>query len=114
MYHYGHLIMPSIAVTTMLLHAATSAQLYATGQSWRVFVCAGLATIAIAPFTWTVMEGTNSELFRLLKQEEDKKADAVDILEVKRLVKRWSLLHFARSMLPLVGTLLAVAGTFRG
>ena len=110
MYHYGHLIMPSVAVSTMLLHAATSVQLYAIGKPWVIFACSGLTSIAIAPFTWTVMEGTNNKLFRLLEQAEDKKAGAMNILEVKRLVKRWSWLHLARSMLPLVGTLLGVAG----
>lgn len=112
MYHYGHLIMPSIAVTTMLLHAATSVQQYTAGNPWGTFACAGLATIAIAPFTWTIMAGTNHRLFRLLEQTGSKKTNVVDMLEVKKLVKRWSWLHLARSMLPLAGTLLGVAGIF--
>lgn len=110
MYHYGHMIMPGIAVTTTLLHVATAAQQCAANKPWGTFACAGLATIAIAPFTWTVMEGTNSTLFRLLEQAGEKKADAVGLLEMKKLVKRWSWLHLARSMLPLAGTLLGVAG----
>jgi len=118
MYHYGHLIMPSMAVGTLLLHACTALQQSALGKPWGVFACAGGLTIAIAPFTWTVMGGTNGELFGRLQQagsmSKEAAAAASDLEEVKGLVKRWSWLHLMRSMLPLAGTLLAVIGTFAG
>lgn len=116
MYHYGHLIMPSLAVGTLLLHACTALQLRALGKAWGVFACAGAVTIAIAPFTWTVMEGTNGELFERLERAgaSSKENAAADLQEVKGLVKHWSWLHLMRSMLPLAGTALAVVGTFGG
>ena len=117
MYHYGHLIMPSMAVGTLLLHACTALQQRALGKPWGIFACAGGLTIAIAPFTWTAMEGTNGELFERLERiggVGKEAAAASDLEEVKGLVKRWSWLHLMRSMLPLAGTLLAVVGTFAG
>lgn len=116
MYHYGHLIMPSLAVDTLLLHACTALQLRALGKPWGVFACAGAVTIAIAPFTWTVMEGTNGKLFERLERAgaSSKENAAADLQEVKGLVKHWSWLHLMRSMLPLAGTALAVVGTFGG
>ena len=67
MYHYGHLIMPSLAAGTLLLHACTALQQNALGKPWGIFACAGGVTIAIAPFTWIVMEGVNGELFGRLE-----------------------------------------------
>ena len=119
MYHYGHLIMPSLAGGTLLLHACTALQQRALGKPWVVFACAGGLTIAIAPFTWTVMETTNAELFSRLERVggSSSKGSAAassddDLKEVKGLVKRWSWLHLTRSMLPFAGTVLAVFGTF--
>jgi hypothetical protein len=97
------------------LHACTALQQRALGKPWGVFACAGGLTIAIAPFTWIVMDGTNGELFGRLERVggvAKGAAAASDLEEVRKLVKRWSWLHLMRSMLPLVGTLLAVAGTF--
>lgn len=112
MYHYGHLTMPSMAVGTLLLHACTALQLRALGKPWWIFACAGAATIAIAPFTWTVMGGTNGELFERLERASSKENAAADLQEIKGLMKHWSWLHLMRSMLPLAGTALAVVGTF--
>ena len=116
MYHYGHLIMPSLAAGTLLLHACTALQQNALGKPWGIFACAGGVTIAIAPFTWIVMEGVNGELFgRLERVGASKERNASDDLEeVKSLVKRWSWLHLMRSMLPLAGAVLGVVGTFAG
>lgn len=113
MYHYGHLIMPSMAVGTLLLHACSALQLRAMGKPWVIFACAGAVTIAIAPFTWTVMEATNGALFARQKSVGSSKEHAAsDLQETKGLVKHWSCLHLMRSMLPLAGTALAVVGTF--
>jgi hypothetical protein len=117
MYHYGHLIMPSLAAGTLLLHACTALQQRALGDPWGTFACAGGVTIAIAPFTWIVMGGINGELFRRLEgvgAALSKGNTSDDLKEVKGLVKRWSWLHLVRSMLPLAGTVLGVVGTFAG
>lgn len=108
--------MPSLAAGTLLLHACTALQQNALGKPWGIFACAGGVTIAIAPFTWIVMEGVNGELFgRLERVGASKERNASDDLEeVKSLVKRWSWLHLMRSMLPLAGAVLGVVGTFAG
>jgi hypothetical protein len=115
MYHYGHLIMPSLAAGTLLLHACTALQQNTLGKPWGIFACAGGVTIAIAPFTWVVMGGINGELFRRLERVggvSKENATSGELEEVKGLVKRWSWLHLMRSMLPLAGTVLGVVGTF--
>ncbi|GAB7332790.1 hypothetical protein MBLNU13_g04521t1 [Cladosporium sp. NU13] len=113
MYHYGHLIMPSMAAGTLLLHACSALQLRAVGKPWGIFACAGAVTIAIAPFTWTVMGETNGKLFERFERVGASKENAAsDLRETKGLVKHWSWLHLMRSLLPLAGTALAVVGTF--
>jgi hypothetical protein len=109
MLHYGHLVMLGIGggdVDATRHHVTSTAR---RGQNpWIVFVCEGLATIAIMSFTRTVMKGAHSRLLGLLEQTRSKQ----DTLDVKGLVRRWSWLHLARSLLLLVGTLLGITGSF--
>ncbi|KAF8852510.1 DUF1772-domain-containing protein [Acephala macrosclerotiorum] len=109
MYHYGHQIMPAMAASTFLLYGYTSLKQGRAQRPWRLLTLAGVTTMSIAPFTWMFMLPTNNELFRLGKQPL-----GVEIEGVKRLVMRWTWLHFMRSLLPLAGTFMGAlaAGIF--
>ncbi|KUJ11675.1 DUF1772-domain-containing protein [Mollisia scopiformis] len=106
MYYYGHQIMPTIAVGTLLLYCYIS---FRNKRSWRLFALAGVTTVSIAPFTWIFMVSTNDELFRL---EASSKVMDVEIEQVKGLVVRWTWLHFMRSLLPLAGAVMGALGIF--
>ncbi|KAF2723088.1 DUF1772-domain-containing protein [Polychaeton citri CBS 116435] len=113
MYHYGHQIMPTIAVCTLLLHGYTSLRKNATKRPWALFALAGLTTVSIAPFTWIFMAPTNNELFRL---EEESLATPLGLEDsgARALVVKWTWLHFTRSLLPLAGTVFGTVATFSG
>lgn len=111
MYHYGHQIMPTIAVSTLLLHGYTSFRKHGSNKPWAVFALAGVITVSIAPFTWIFMEPTNNELFRL-EAVSKMEPQGLEISGVKELVVKWTWLHFTRSLLPLAGTIMATLGTF--
>jgi Domain of unknown function (DUF1772) len=111
MYHYGHQVLPTLAVGTFLLYSYTSVKKRSAKISWRVFALAGVTTLSILPFTWIFVVPTNNELFRL---ERVSKVEPLvkEIIEAKELVVRWSWLHFTRSLLPLLGVVLGTVGTF--
>lgn len=110
MYHYGHQILPTMAVGTFLLYAYTAAKRRSDRASWGVFALAALTTVSMLPFTWLVMVPTNNELFRL---EVVSKTEPLvkGIGEARELVVRWGWLHFTRSLLPLVGAIIGTIGT---
>ena len=112
MYHYGHQVLPTMAVGTFLLYSYISAKKHSANESWGTFALAGVTTLSILPFTWIFMVPTNNELFRL---EGASKAEPFvkGIVEAKELVVKWSWLHFTRSLLPLAGTVMGTVGTFR-
>ena len=110
LYYYGHQIMPSLAIGTLLLYAYTCTRQRAAKRPWGLFALAGATTISIVPFTWIVMVPTNNELFRL---EAVGKADprVLNLLAAKELVVKWNWLHAVRSLLPLAGAVLGMSGT---
>lgn len=110
MYHYGHQVLPTMAVGTFLLYTYTSIKKRSAKKSWAVFTLAGVTTLSILPFTWIFMVPTNNELFRL---EAVSKAEPLvkGIGEAKELVVKWGWLHFTRSLLPLIGAVLGTIAT---
>lgn len=106
LYHYGHYIMPAMAVGTGLLNGFIALSNARARIPWRLFALAGVTTVSIAPFTWIFMLKTNNELFRLGAQ-----STGVELSRVKQLVVRWTWLHFARSLFPVIGTIMAIMGT---
>lgn len=68
LYHYGHQLMPAMAVTTLALYGYTARGRRASHKPWRIWAAAGLVTVAMVPFTWTAMTATNNALFRLNSQ----------------------------------------------
>lgn len=111
MYHYGHQVLPTMAIGTFLLYAYASAKKRSAKKSWSIFALAGVTTMSILPFTWIFMVPTNNELFRL---EEVSKVEPLvkGIVEAKELVVKWTWLHTTRSLLPLTGAAIGALGTF--
>ncbi|KAB8067110.1 hypothetical protein BDV29DRAFT_196689 [Aspergillus leporis] len=109
MYHYGHQVLPTMAVTTFLLYGYTAVKRRRAGRPWGIFVLAGLTTLSMLPFTWLVMVPTNNELFR----REKLGLSDVSILEIddaKALVVKWSRMHLARCLMPLAGAIVGMIG----
>ncbi|KAJ5206484.1 Protein of unknown function DUF1772 [Penicillium cf. griseofulvum] len=110
-YHYGHRVLPALSLTTGLLYAWTVAQKIKAGRPWRIFALAGLTTMSMLPFTWTVMLPTNSTLFATQIANHAGKVVAFDV--AVNLVNKWTLLHTSRALLPLTGTMIGWFGTLR-
>ncbi|KAF3762999.1 DUF1772-domain-containing protein [Cryphonectria parasitica EP155] len=111
MYHYGHLVMPSISVATCVLYGFITASRRSARKSWRVPALAGAITVVMVPFTWVVMAPTNDRLFNLQSLSQVDPV-TVDIAEVRDLVTSWWWLHGARCIFPLVGAVVGAVGLF--
>lgn len=116
MYHYGHQVLPTMAVGASLLYAHTAIGARKEHQSknhksqWRVLALAAVVTVSMVPFTWLVMVPTNNELFRLqLASNTD--VNTITFEATKDLVVSWSRMHLTRSLMPLVGAVLGIAAT---
>lgn len=109
LYHYGHLLLPSMSIGTFLLYGYTVIGKRASGQPWLIYAVAGAVTVAMIPFTLIVMVPTNNTLFRL-EDEIKTKATITTLNEVQVLVTRWGRMHFVRSLFPLIGAVLGFSG----
>jgi hypothetical protein len=101
MYHYGHQVLPGMAVTTLMLYGYIAMKKRAGKRPWTIFAVAGAVTVAMLPFTWIFMVPTNNMLFDL--EAKSKSGVVTGIAEAQSLVRKWSLLHLARSIFPLAG-----------
>ncbi|KOS19949.1 Noranthrone monooxygenase [Escovopsis weberi] len=115
LYHYGHIMMPSVAVATTGLFALLALR-SKQRQFQLVYAVAGAATIGIVPFTLLFMVATNDALFRLEKLAlaaqvgADVASQAVDLIFARELVVKWARLHAIRSLFPLLGGILGMVG----
>ncbi|KAL2867497.1 DUF1772 domain-containing protein [Aspergillus lucknowensis] len=107
----GHIKGPIICLTTTALYGLAAVRKYAAGERWGVFAAAGLTTIAMVPFTLTIMAPTNNALFRL--EGEVKKGGAPVWGEAERLVQRWNRFNASRAFFPLVGAILGMLGVLK-
>ena len=105
LYHYGHQLMPAMAVTTLALYGYTTLGRRASHKPWLIWAVAGLVTVAMVPFTWAAMTATNNALFQL-----DSQPGGVELRRVQELVVRWGRLHVVRSLFPLAGAILGWTG----
>lgn len=105
LYHYGHIYLPALCVSTtgLYAYASLSKQRVADNKQWARYALAATSTIAMVPFTWLVMTPTNNTLFRL-----DASESVVELSLVRGLVVRWAWLHVTRSLFPLVGAILGL------
>ena len=104
-YHYGSQLMPAMALVTLALYVYTARTRYIFHDPWRIWVAAGLMTIAIVPYTLIVMKGTNNSLFQL-----DRQGGVVELRRVHELLLTWNRLHIVRSLFPLAGAILGWMG----
>jgi len=80
-------------------------------QQSRLYLGAILATIAIVPWTLTVMKRTNARLMGLAAKAENLKKGSLEFeeeAELRRLLGWWTVLNYVRSVWPLVGAGLAL------
>lgn len=102
-YHYGHIYMPALCVATCGLYGYIALN----RLQHRIYVLAGLSTIAMVPFTWIFMAPTNNTLFHLDGLDN---LSSIELAAVQDIVIRWSWLHLFRCLFPMVGVLLGFTG----
>lgn len=120
MYHYGHQVLPGMAIGTFMLHtyACFRKRRAEKPKTWRLPLLAGLVTVSIIPFTLLIMKPTNDKLFHLesvtrtVRTGEDTGVNVMGITEAKGLVVNWALMHFTRSTFPLIGAIIGAVGIF--
>ncbi|RMJ28746.1 hypothetical protein PHISP_00391 [Aspergillus sp. HF37] len=105
----GHVKGPAICLTTTSLYAIAAVGRYLTGDAWLVFAAAGLSTIGMVPFTLTLMQPTNSALFRL--EGDARKGSVAAWRDVEQLVRKWNRLNAVRALFPLAGAALGMLGS---
>jgi len=127
MYNYGFPTLPTISIATCGLYLYTALRARALDSPWALYAAvAGVTTVVMVPFTWVFMWPTNETIMALEKQsrggrrggEEEKKGKKVEnqageIREARRLVKKWSRIHFTRSLFPLTGALVGLYGLLK-
>lgn len=107
-YHYGHLLLPCLSVSTFLLYQYTAWSKKRAGslKQWRSLLVAGIVTVLMVPFTWVFMTPTNNKLFALEEMAQINANSVGSLREAQDLVLKWSMLHMTRSMFPLVGAIM--------
>lgn len=108
-YHYGHQVLPTMAVGTFVLYMYMASRSRQYNGKRSLMLLSGLTTVMMVPFTWVFMTSTNNELFRLESLTRIE-AEAATLSEVRELVVRWSGLHAVRCIFPFAGALLGVFG----
>lgn len=111
MYESGRDTNPPLAVASALCSFAAAYTHYHPQAAYRsyMFVAAGVATLAIAPWTWLVMVPTNNELYAEMQAAEpagergDKRS-----AKVTGLLETWRTMNWARAALPLIGAFCAM------
>jgi hypothetical protein len=105
LFNYGHRILPAISITVLCLYGYIGYDKYLTGGAWIAYGTSGILTVGIIPFTLIVMQSTNDLLFQ--QEEEIRWNPKVTTLEdARKLIAKWSSMHFVRSMFPLAGAVL--------
>jgi len=112
MYHLGFQLFPGMAVTTLVLYGYIVMKKRAAKRPWAIFAVAGAVTVAMLPFTWIFMAPTNNVLFDL--EAKSKSAVVTGIVEAQSLLRKWRLLHIARSIFPLAGAVIGLSATLSG
>lgn len=110
-FHYGHLIMPPMAIFTCAVHARTAWKRRSAGLDWTGYLMASLITVAIIPFTLIFMATTNDALFGLNAVFDSGKhavEDRSTMALARGLVARWGYLHFCRAVMPVTAAFLGL------
>lgn len=108
LYHYGHLLLPSMSLATLSLYVYVALEKRASGAPWASYAVAGAVTVAMIPFTLLVMVPTNNVLFELQDGVKISAAAAPSLDYVRELVTRWGRMHLVRSFFPFLGAALGL------
>ncbi|KAI0175057.1 hypothetical protein BJ166DRAFT_513551 [Pestalotiopsis sp. NC0098] len=107
-YHYGHSIMPVLALSTCALYGCAALQRRSKRQkSWALLGLAGIATVCIIPFTLIIMAPVNETLFEL-ENSIAANPGVISTEDAKSILSRWNSFHVVRSCIPLIGTFINV------
>jgi hypothetical protein len=113
LYHYGHICMPTMAVSATGMYAYAALRYRAANnKQWLVYAIAGATTIAIVPFTWLIMTSTNNTLFRL-HELAVASPETGDLSTAHELLVKWAWLHLCRSVFPLAGAIVGFFGVLK-
>lgn len=115
LYHYGHILLPSLSITTCLLYIYTAISKRGSSKVpsryWTSYLTAGAVTVLIIPFTLVFMTPTNDTLFQLNEETKTPGGETVASLDnVQALVRLWTKMHAVRSLFPLVGAVVGMRG----
>lgn len=108
MYHYGHQVLPAMALTTGFSYAYFSWRRRSAKRGWAVYTIAGIVTVLMIPFTLIFMVPTNDELFALEASTQKGVSAPGGLERAVGLVRTWSRLHLARCLFPLAGALIGM------
>ena len=115
LYRYGGLYMPAVSVAATGLYGyGALGKRTSNRKQWIIYAAAGATTITMVPFTLLMMAPTNKTLLRLeALASASATASAVGLSRVQKLVMRWAWLHAVRSVFPLMGGILGLAGVLQ-
>lgn len=103
-FHYGHLIMPPVAIGTLALYLSVLYTRRKARSPLLGYAAAAAMTVAIIPFTLVFMGETNAALFKLEDDFAMAGVAATDTYGFAReLVARWGYLHLCRAVMPIIG-----------
>lgn len=106
-FNLGKRLMPGTALVTLACYGYLAYDRSSRGLEWRTSVAAGVATVAIVPFTIIFMRPTNNSLLSIAGGTA---ASSSSYQDVTNLVLRWRGLNLLRALLPLGGSVLGVWG----
>lgn len=112
LYHYGHIELPFLCVTTTFLYAyAARRKRYVQCKQWSLYAWAGVVTMIMVPFTWIFMDTTvNSQLFGW---DALPVGSSIEMGSVRGVLVRWAFLHATRSLFPMIGAVMGLVGVFQ-
>jgi hypothetical protein len=102
----GKVAMPIVAVISLSSFAYAAYGRSQRGQEWKRYATAGALTLAIVPFTFIFMAGTNQALMQVASGGAA--AAVVNDDSVRALFTKWAGMNVVRSLLPLSGAVLGI------
>jgi len=103
-YNTGKLFFPLLSLQTSAIYLYLAA--YEPTDASKLYILAAASTIAIVPYTLTLMTGNIKKI-----EAEVKEDDARDIVRLKKEIVKWSNFHYGRAALVFAGFLLGTWAT---
>ncbi|KAF2232872.1 DUF1772-domain-containing protein [Viridothelium virens] len=115
LYHYGHILLPSLSIITCLLYIYTAIGKRGSSKVppryWTSHLTAGAVTVLMVPFTLIFMAPTNNALFQIDEETKSPGGEmAASLDNVQALVRLWTKMHAIRSLFPLYGAVVGMKG----